>query len=91
MAKFYMATAPYYNGGAQIALNLDNITVVIDEDDGCTVRMVDGRSVFISEKYESFMKNVTPFVPFGEMNTDNRHSEWLRNYIERLSKGDTSC
>ena len=67
MAKFYMTTAPYYDGGTQIALNLDNVTVVIKEDGCCLVRMVDGTSITISDEYESFIKDIRPFVPFEEM------------------------
>lgn len=70
-----------------ISVNLDNVLHISPFDEGALFRMVDGKSVYVAEKYEDVMRNITPFVPFNEMVNDNVRSDWMRNYLNDLPKG----
>lgn len=70
-----------------IAVNLDNVLYISPFEDGSLFRMVDGNGIYIAEKYEDVIKNITPFVPFNEMVNDSVRSDWMRNYLNDLPKG----
>lgn len=70
-----------------IAVNLDNVLYINPFDEGALFRMVDGKAVYVAEKYEDVIKNITPFVPFNVMVNDAAKSDWMRNYLNDLPKG----
>ena len=72
-----------------IAVNLDNVLYISPFEDGSLFRMVDGNGIYIAEKYEDVIKNITPFVPFNVMVNDTARSDWMRNYLNDLPKGAT--
>lgn len=90
MTKFYMTKAPLVSDDIEpIAVNLDNVLYISPFDEGAVFRMIDGKGVYVAEKYEDVMKNITPFVPFNEMVNDTAKSDWMRNYLNDLPKGAT--
>lgn len=70
-----------------ISINLDNVLYISPFEDGSFFRMVDGKGIYVAEKYEDVIKNITPFVPFNEMVNDSVRSDWMRNYLNDLPKG----
>ena len=64
-----------------ISINLDNVLYISPFDEGALFRMVDGKAVYVAEKYEDVIKNITPFVPFNVMVNDAAKSDWMRKYI----------
>ena len=70
-----------------ISINLDNVLYISPFEDGSLFRMVDGNGIYVAEKYEDVIKNITPFVPFNEMVNDSVRSDWMRNYLNDLPKG----
>lgn len=82
MTKFYMTKAPLASDDIEpIAVNLDNVLYINPFDEGALFRMVDGKAVYVAEKYEDVIKNITPFVPFSVMVNDVVRSDWMRKYI----------
>lgn len=72
-----------------ISINLDNVLYINPLDEGALFRMINGKAVYVAEKYEDVIKNITPFVPFNEMVSDTTRSDWMRNYLNDLPKGAT--
>lgn len=72
-----------------ISINLDNVLYISPFDEGALFRMVDGKGIYVAEKYEDVIKNITPFVPFNEMVNDTVRSDWMQNYLNDLPKGAT--
>lgn len=64
-----------------ISINLDNVLYISPFDEGALFRMIDGKGVYVAEKYEDVIKNITPFVPFNVMVNDAAKSDWMRKYI----------
>lgn len=66
------------------AVNLDCIVLAEPVDDFTMIKLIgdDNAWYCIKEKYEDFIKNLTPYVPFGEM-TNNYcvSSDWMQKYI----------
>lgn len=90
MTKFYMTKAPLASDDIEpIAVNLENVLYISPFEDGLLFRMVDGKGIYVAEKYEDVMRNITPFVPFNEMVNSEVDSKWIRNYLNKLPKGAT--
>lgn len=88
MTKFYMTKAPLASDDIEpISVNLDNVLYISPFDEGALFKMIDGETVYVAEKYEDVMRNITPFVPFNEMIDNNSSSEWMRNYLNNIPKG----
>lgn len=88
MTKFYMTKAPLASDDIEsIAVNLENVLYISPFDDGSLFRMIDGKGIYVAEKYEDVIRNITPFIPFNEMINDSTNSEWMRNYLNDLPKG----
>lgn len=88
MTKFYITKAPLASDDIEpIAVNLENVLYISPFEDGSLFRMVDGKGIYVAEKYEDVIRNITPFVPFNEMINDSADSEWMRNYLNDLPKG----
>ena len=88
MTKFYITKAPLASDDIEpIAVNLENVLYISPFDEGAVFRMIDGKGVYVAEKYEDVMRNITPFVPFNEMINNNSNSEWMRNYLNNIPKG----
>lgn len=88
MTKFYMTKAPLASDDIEpIAVNLDNVLYISPFEDGSLFRMIDGKGIYVAEKYEDVIRNITPFIPFNEMINDSTNSEWMRNYLSDLPKG----
>lgn len=93
MTKFLMTTYTSSNKVIPVAINTDLIVSVEDigDTESCAVQTIISHWYRVNESYEDVVKKLTPFIPFDDMKTNEKDSEWLRNYIDRLSKGDTSC
>lgn len=88
MTKFYMTKAPLVGEIVEpIAINLDNVLFISPFDNGTIFRLINDKNLYIGEKYEDVMRNITPFVPFNEMINDSANSEWMRNYLNNIPKG----
>lgn len=88
MTKFYMTKAPFADDTVEpIAVNLDNVLFISPYGDGALFRMINGKDLYIGERYEDIIKNITPFIPFDEMIKNNVGSEWMRNYLDKIPKG----
>ena len=90
MAKFYMTKAPFTNDIVEpITINLDNVLFISPYGDGALFRMINGKDLYVGERYEDIIKNITPFIPFNEMikNRTSADSEWLHNYLKDTQKG----
>lgn len=90
MTKFYITKAPFSDYAVDpIAVNLDNVLSISPCGDGALFRMINGKDLYIGERYEDIIKNITPFIPFNEMikNSAGADSEWLHNYLEDTQKG----
>ena len=82
MRKFYMTKAPLASDDIEpIAVNLDNVLYV------SPFKMVDGKGIYVAEKYEDVMRNIKPFIPFDEMVNSEVDTKWMRNYLNKLPKG----
>lgn len=92
MTKFLMTTYTSGDEVISVAINTDFIVSVEDIGDikSCAVQTI-MNWYRVNESYKDVVKKLTPFIPFDDMTTNEKDSEWLRNYIDRLSKGDTSC
>lgn len=64
-----------------IAVNLENVLYISPLDDGTLFRMIDGKGVYVAEKYEDVIKNITPLVPFNGMANDTVRLDWMQKYI----------
>jgi len=91
MAKFLMTTYTYDDEVIPVAINTDLIVSVEDIGDAKSWVQTIKHWYRVNEPYEDVVKKLTPFIPFDDMTTNEKDSKWLRNYIDRLSKGDTSC
>ena len=87
MAKFYMTKTADHDkkfDNKPFAVNLDCIVLAEPVDDFTMIKLIgdDNAWYCIKEKYEDFIKNLTPYVPFGEM-TNNYcvSSDWMQKYI----------
>lgn len=90
MTKFYMTKAPLVSDDIEpISVNLDNVLYISPFEDGSLFRMVDGKGIYVAEKYEDVMRNIKPFIPFDEMVNSEVDSKWMRNYLNKLPKGVT--
>lgn len=90
MTKFYMTKAPLASDDIEpIAVNLENVLYISPFDEGAIFRMIGGKAVYVAEKYEDVMRNITPFVPFNEMVNSEVDTKWMRNYLNKLPKGAT--
>ena len=90
MTKFYMTKAPFTNDIVEpIAINLDNVLFISPYGDGALFRMINGKDLYVGERYEDIIKNITPFIPFNEMikNSAGADSGWLHNYLKDTQKG----
>lgn len=84
-----------YTSGDEIipvAINTDLIVSVEDigDTESCAVQTIK-HWYRVNESYKDVVKKLTPFIPFEDMTTNEKDSEWLRNYIDGLPKGDSSC
>ena len=93
MTKFLMTTYTSCDKVIPVAINTDLIVSVEDigDTESCAVQTIIPHWYRVNEPYEDVVKKLTPFIPFDDMTTNERNSEWLRNYIDGLSKGDSSC
>lgn len=91
MTKFLMTT--YSDDYIPVAINVNKIVAVEDIkcDDCCMLITTTKHWYRVNEPYEDVIKKLTPFIPFDDMITNEKDSEWLRNYIDGLSRRDTSC
>ncbi len=88
MTKFYMTKAPLASDDIEpIAVNLDNVLYISPFDEGALFKMVDGKGVYVAEKYEDVMKNIKSFIPFDVMVNSEVDSKWMNNYLNDLPKG----
>lgn len=89
MTKFYMTKAPLASDDIEpISVNLDNVLYISPLDEGALFRMVDGKSIYVAEKYEDVIRNITPFVPFDEMVGFHVSSDWMDKYLS-TTKGES--
>ena len=94
MTKFLMTTYTDWidDEPVAIAINIDSIVSVEDIGDNESCHVYTTKRIYhVNESYEDVVKKLTPFIPFDDMTTNEKDSEWLRNYIDGLPKGDTSC
>ena len=90
MTKFYMTEAPLVSDDIEpIAVNLENVLYISPFEDGSLFRMIDGKGVYVAEKYEDVMRNIKPFIPFDEMVKYEVDSKWMHDYLNKLPKGAT--
>lgn len=88
MTKFYMTKAPLASDDIEpIAVNLDNVLYISPLDEGALFRMIDGKGIYVAEKYEDVMRNIKPFIPFDEMIKYEVDSRWMHDYLSKLPKG----
>lgn len=92
MTKFLMTTYTSGDEVIPVAINTDLIVSVEDigDTESCAVQTIK-HWYRVNEPYKDVVKKLTPFIPFDDMTINEKDSEWLRSYIDRLSKGDTSC
>ena len=92
MAKFYMTKTADHDekfDGRPFAVNLDCIVLAEPVDDFTMIKLIGDHNDWycIKEKYEDFIKNLTPYVPFGEIVNDGFSSDWVRKYLS-TTKGE---
>ena len=85
MAKFYMTKSVDWDkkyDNKPFAVNLDCVVLAEPVDDFTMIKLMgDNTWYFIREKYEDFIKNLTPFVPFDEMVGCHVSSDWMHKYL----------
>lgn len=86
MAKFYMTKSADHDekfDDKPFAINLDCVVLAEPVDDFTMIKLIgdDNAWYCIKEKYEDFIKNLTPYVPFGEMSNNCVSSDWMQKYI----------
>ena len=86
MAKFYMTKSADHDerfDDRPFAINLDCVVLAEPVDDFTMIKLIgdDNAWYCIKEKYEDFIKNLTPYVPFGEMSNNYVSSDWMQKYI----------
>lgn len=92
MAKFYMtrsADCDKKYDDKPFAVNLDCVVLAEPVDDFTMIKLMgDDTWYCIKEKYEDFIKNLTPFVPFDEMIGCHVSSDWMQKYLS-TTKGES--
>ena len=86
MSKFYMTKSADWNekyDDKPFAINLDYIVLAEPADDFTMIKLAgdDNAWYCIKEKYEDFIKNLTPYVPFNEMIDDTISSDWMDKFL----------
>lgn len=86
MAKFYMtksADCDEKYDNKPFAINLDCVVLAEPADDFTLIKLAGNDNAWycIKEKYEDFIKNLTPYVPFDEMIGNTISSDWMDKYL----------
>lgn len=94
MTRFYMTKTADHDekyDDKPFAINLDYVVLAEPVEDFTMIKLAgdDNDWYCIKERYEDFIKNLTPFVPFNEMvkNSTGADSGWLHNYLKDTQKG----
>ena len=89
MAKFYMTKTADHDeryDDKPFAINLDFVVLAEPVEDFTMIKLAgdDNDWYCIKERYENFIKNLTPYVPFGEITNNCVSSDWMQKYISTI-------